>query len=578
MVTLYKVEYKKLREPQRGWRVLENSWTSVSAADAHIRRNFWCGDYSDLVFRIVEHCWMEREQYKFRCAIYEAVPWASEQFWQDWDVHHLHFPHRSLEDNSMLAFTMSPEHGEMDRQTRIKPGKYLTRVFITDREKAGLDPILTPKQVAFYAEWFATGTRPPVDIGDFELKFAKTPDEIAEAYREGPHSCMDGRHFPDPSTSPVRVYGAGDLAVAYLCGASKKVLARALCWPEKKAVGRVYPTPENWSSDGFESYDVSRAHQTALLHKLKELGYTHVSEGGDVLRGARLLKIRQGGSYRMPYLDNDYGVDDGGEYWIMARGGEYQCLNTHGYMDEDAADEDSISCNRCDAECDEDDTRIVYTAVSVYGAGRSPETWCSYCQDMHSFYCEGIEDYVSNDVENITIGDHTYSMAYAEHAGYYFCDRTDEYFFVEDEPPVHMENGETWCPDAFAEDGFKCAWDDSCWSNEDMSWKWPGFPADYDDDPRISFADRIAHSHVNACNWQFDLPEYKKSINDYRDDVAPWTWPGRGLASIRTVTAYSVAQDRYVSNVVATGTAMHVAIDLARSGLRYNTVCIMAAE
>ena len=36
----------------------------------------------------------------------------------------LQWPHRSIDDPKMLAYTRSEEHGEQDRQTRTTTGKY----------------------------------------------------------------------------------------------------------------------------------------------------------------------------------------------------------------------------------------------------------------------------------------------------------------------------------------------------------------------------------------------------------------------------------------------------------------------
>ena len=67
--------------------------------------------------------------------------------------------------------------------------------------------------------------------------------EIERVYLEGPTSCMSyeaGDEDIRESIHPVRVYGAGDLAVAYMRNARGKINARTICRPEKKVYGRLY--------------------------------------------------------------------------------------------------------------------------------------------------------------------------------------------------------------------------------------------------------------------------------------------------------------------------------------------------
>ena len=240
-------------------------------------------------------------KYPIWCAALEVIP--------------NHFAHVSEDDPNMIAFTASVEHGIADRQTRMRPGKYLAR-FYTDME---------PKKVAYYAEWWRTGTKPrsgPVG----ELQFASTPDEIEHVYEVGPYSCMYGK-------DSVRVYGAGDLAIANILYGDK-VLSRALCWPDKKVFGRIYPNTCDWQRDGADSENDAQNRVDDLMTRFMDMGWTSTSAGGDALfTGARLLKIRcGGGDYLMPYSDHG-GVRDGGSHWVMDyHNAEHSCQQTSGLL------------------------------------------------------------------------------------------------------------------------------------------------------------------------------------------------------------------------------------------------------
>ena len=252
--------------------------------------------------------WQKRE--KGRMKDRKLPIWSKEEFWEEnTTIHALHFVHVSEKDDKLLAYTQSPEKGERDIQTPIKPGRYLRQYF---------GEVLSEKRIAFLAAWQANGVRPE-DVGAQDvLRFATTPDQIAKVYIDGPVSCMSGRHFLDIKTHPARVYGAGDLAIVYLekenekTGKSKPI-ARALVWPEKKVAGRVYPSSENWPQDGFISAAESEKTKNILSSLLKEEGYKFVGEGGS-FEGARLLKVDHpcyNHMWLLPYLDNNLRITKG---------------------------------------------------------------------------------------------------------------------------------------------------------------------------------------------------------------------------------------------------------------------------
>jgi hypothetical protein len=102
----------------------------------------------------------------------------------------------------------------------------------------------------------------------------------------------------DSSCHPVRVYGAGDLAIAYLEPEKGHVTARALCWPARKIFGRVY------GDDG------------KLIPMLESAGFSAIDRHSKTsFNGAKLLRIEDDYGFVCPYLDDpNYGVEDDGDF------------------------------------------------------------------------------------------------------------------------------------------------------------------------------------------------------------------------------------------------------------------------
>src|SRR5262249_35481599 len=136
-----------------------------------------------------------------------------------------------------------------------------------------------------------------------------------------PNSCMSGRagdyHGP---CHPVRVYGAGDLAIAYL-EQGDEITARALCWPAKLIYGRPYGDEHRLSA------------------ALEKAGYTYGH--GTKLRGAKLLRIRSGDGFVAPYIDGCPGISDHGDH--LEIGGDLESDSTTGVILEESGE----TCDRC---------------------------------------------------------------------------------------------------------------------------------------------------------------------------------------------------------------------------------------
>ena len=370
--------------------------------------------------------------------VWEQQDWFYRKYWQDapdgtLPIRH-HFPRKHPTDPALILYTQSEEKGQRDIQTPIKPGRYLSKYF---------GDVLTPKQIAYYATWQITGERVSgfTDEKHYPLHFATTGDAIVQVYQDGPQSCMRGE-------DAVRVYAAGDLAIAWLeclvAGHDKhgKPIARALVWPDRKVFGRIYPTDCNWQSDGFANYGEAQDCASALESRLKALGYSSTYEGSASFDGARLAKDEiEGDTYAMPYLDQGYGVDDGGDYWLMSRCADHACDNTDGTLS--VAPERYAYCEHCESDIMfEGDAHTVATRVR-HGSGSSYETWCEYCVEHYTFTCQGIDETFSDRVDCVEIYGETYTLAWAEDNAY-VSDLSGDWFITDDDPPHTRSDGETW--------------------------------------------------------------------------------------------------------------------------------------
>lgn len=389
--------------------------------------------------------WQDREEME-PC---DLPRWAHLAWWTDnRAIHADHCVRPSKTHPGLISYFQTAEKAARNIRTPIKAGRYLTKFF---------RDILSETEIAKMARWQETGAldNDYNDPAKYELRFAKTVDDIVSVYEDGPSSCMSGGtdEFSTDGMHPAAVYAAGDLAVAYLqCIETDKVTARALCWPAKTVFGRVYPTPDNWRSDDFACQPDSEAMQDALRFRLREAGYIEGQRNTDIFDGAKLRKIGLDDDceYLMPYLDWGMNVDDAGGYFVIRRHGDYACDKTNGVL---RIKDERPTCDNCDERCDADDLRTVYTGVSATGHPRFAHDWCEYCTDNHAFYCDGVHEYIADSVESVEVGNRTYSHAYAE-TNFFLSDYSGEWF---DGDAVEMEDGEMWSEDEFAKHGFECA-------------------------------------------------------------------------------------------------------------------------
>lgn len=276
--------------------------------------------------------WRKREARRFNDGIYQRVPW-----WTSYTLHKEgHFPHLSLEQPGYIAYMPSVERGEQDRPERISAGRYLNRYF---------GNVLTQEQIRTWAnKVFAFSKK-------LEVKFGGSPADFARVYKDGPHTCVPAEQ--------AKLYGAGDLQVAYLED-DGSVVARCICWPEKKGFGRIYPE------------DQGKYYQE-LKQQLEAKGWKHYKpDKFGLYYGARLLTKKYSNVPRLraeedplenlyfssPHLDHAYYVKptEDGKHLIIC---EDQGLNArtcgNGYAR-------GFKCDLCGDFCCE-----AYARVRVHG-------------------------------------------------------------------------------------------------------------------------------------------------------------------------------------------------------------------
>jgi len=431
--------------------------------------------------------WRERELRLFMAdpetgkAVYRPVVWADEAWWCN-IAHHFkdHFLHVSVIDPTAVAFTEDERKGEADRQTYMRPGKYLQKFLaagpsgeIEHGPLKGLPSQVTKMQIAFYAQWHQVGKRPE---SDDTLFITEDEHEIVRVYEEGPESCMMGKGW-DFKDHPVRVYAGGGLAMAYLNNASGEVIARTLCWPEEQVFGRVYPTANN---------DTQRDHYNELMARLKAKGWRSITEDNSVFEGARLRHLtNRHGNTMMPYLDNEYGVRDeyrdGRAWWVMTHDENHQ-ESTDGTM---CGNEPDWHC-----ECCEEGFSDNYDSCSVYrywnGTGRSgyprgEETWCQDCRDNSSYYCDGCDEHFNDNGNAIYAEDGcTYEPRWFEANGGWQCAHSQSYYFKADDPPVVLADGQLIHADHVEDHTFVCWATGLRWFDDSESLAVPGYHVSLD--------------------------------------------------------------------------------------------------
>lgn len=341
--------------------------------------------------------WKSRESDRFYGEYIQPI-WENESFCNSFPKnggytyhfnmnHHYRFTHVCLKNPRLVSYTQSDDKGSRDIQTPLKVGRYLTKFY----------PHLTKKEIAY---WVAKHIEKFCSYKD-SLLLATTPDKIIEVYKNGPQSCMKGMDC-------VKVYGAGDLAIAYI-EKDDRITARCVVWPDKKIYNRIFGDADTLSP-------------TLALN-----GYTK----GDI-EGARLLKIAEGSQFIMPYIDNQDEITIGKDFLYIGsisdknHDGECKCSNTDGFSGLEN------SCDNCNEGIEDDD------CYSLNG-----ETYCESCYDVRTFYCESCQESCENDDFGAKVNDDSVcDSCLSNHTSY--CGTCEEHHYHDDITKETLE-GESIC-------------------------------------------------------------------------------------------------------------------------------------
>lgn len=339
--------------------------------------------------RVKDDTWREREVARFVSKEYKSLPWDGAVWWKNhkhiWGDH---YPHVSQKNSvGLMAFTESDDKGSADLQTPIKPGKYLERYF-----SGVLDTYIMRDLCTTFSNVFE----------DNCLLFADSEAEFESLYTTGPSSCMS--HPPEKFTShihPVRVYAAGDLALVYM-KRDGRIVARALCWPEKKTYSRVYG-------------DAGR-----IEPLLGKEGYKKSAPFGARLQRVfawENKKVQSGNrGFVVPHIDDCTFVMDNDDHLLIGGGDTklpgriIKLVGAQG-----VSEWVSMRC-KCGKETTKSDLKVVYT-----DRDGGSERWCSECVKTGAFTCKVTGSLVRKD------------------------------------QAVTMFNGDQWWSRTFADQGFVCA-------------------------------------------------------------------------------------------------------------------------
>lgn len=294
-----------------------------------------------------------------------------------------HFPHVSVNDPQLIAYTQTRDKGQRDIQTTMKVGRYLQQ-FYADK--------LSEAQIRM----MANGVKP------LELRWATNASDMEDVYRNGPQSCMSDS-FSDLYCHPCHVYDYhGQWRLGYLVDKlTDRIVARGLVNEPSKTWVRVYGDEANTLADMIEAE-----------------GYTKASGW----YGCRVAHIEdEEGRVIMPYIDGESRYaevkhDSSGDMYVyLSESGDAYCNRTDGYMEDPC---NGGVCDACGERTDQDADDMVYSSyhgmsigeccINSYnfahtGNGEQDyihESDCIYCEDDGEYYHDQYADRVLGYDEN----------------------------------------------------------------------------------------------------------------------------------------------------------------------------------
>lgn len=225
-----------------------------------------------------------------------------------------HFIHFNKDNPNLIAFTANENIGKKDGKTFIKPGKYLAQYSDLDNEQ--IKTVVTNYKHEFV---------PP------ELFYAKSTDDAAKVYEDGPSSCMTDKDW-GIENHPARVYYGPDTKLTYIKNKSGNGVSA-------RSIVRTDRTPHEY----IKIYG-----DTALMKKA--FNAAGISQSRDGVKGCRFPLLWYKGKEQkkliIPYFDGyvnnvfiskkrnerkymimgDPPTADNGIYWILA------ATSTSGYQ------------------------------------------------------------------------------------------------------------------------------------------------------------------------------------------------------------------------------------------------------
>lgn len=380
------------------------------------------------VKRVLDTKWKTRERMKFENGTYDHMPWEGTSWWEDAkSITRHHYPHPSRSEPGMIAYTESDEKGMDNKQTQIKPGRYLEKY---------LNNVIVARwgmSIKALATEFEKTYKPRV------VHFAVTEDEIQNVYERGPSSCMSsvehrrkyGWGYPVPGKWPLdmhacRVY-AGDLQVAYITHSDNptgRIEGRSLVWPAKKTFSRPYGaeaqmrqalTLAGWMPSPPVGAKLQRHPVEANGMKLFVCPYIDIGQQSG--QGALCVKDMK------THLEI-----------VVAAPGTYSSNTTSGVcggkLDRNMRPQhhNVENCALCEEHTDECGE---LAQVHFSGAQGDYRMWCQNCMEQ-----SGTRN--------------------GNPLGAYACDHDGRWYERHRHPGVKMHDGQTWSTRAFRQNGFTC--------------------------------------------------------------------------------------------------------------------------
>jgi hypothetical protein len=381
--------------------------------------------YIENLAEVLHHSrpWHRRLQHEFELhpAVHAAFKVAQ---CCDWHRIVLEWPHRSMDDSSMLAYVRSEDKAEPRLNTKTTVGKYIKRHFPAIKDDVLRDLVYK--------------------VNSAGCEIVRTTEEIVAGIQNGPESCMQwdqddiraygGGHHPYEVYDPK--LGWGHALRKDLDG---NIAARALVHDGEKCFVRTYGPAGGGSAD-------------PELHEwLKQQGYQKLNSWPN---GIEIAVVRseyhRGGSdgYLFPYIDgNRDQVERDGNTWVIVDSGEYECSSQNGDANEGSGRGEP--CPDCGDRTDEDDQAYI---------DYHQENWvCQGCCDRNYTYVDGRREsyYVPND-EAVEVSGTYYDSNnlpdcivtledgdYCHEDNAVYCEESSEYYHENDRNLIQLEDGRT---------------------------------------------------------------------------------------------------------------------------------------